>query len=189
MKKRLDVLLVERGSHMDGEYRIASVRPGTVRIPVLWTRIRTPNAVTVDIESPGTGPLGESGVDGYVVAGRTLEAELPRTVAAAVERDRARRQILAQAPNGPRAGGAPKRWHSDRVEEPSGQSDPSSSTQPAAMPALAGTEEGSAAALARATRICLALQERLLEIEAALDAAEMRRTADARSISTNCLRI
>ena len=60
------VLLVERGSHMDGEYRIASVRPGTVRIPVLWTRIRTPNGVTVDIESPGTGPLGESGVDGYV---------------------------------------------------------------------------------------------------------------------------
>ena len=60
------VLLIERGSHMDGEYRIASVRPGTVRIPVLWTRIRTPNAVTVDIDSPGTGPLGESGIDGYV---------------------------------------------------------------------------------------------------------------------------
>ena len=60
------ILLVERGSHMDGEYRIASVRPGTVRIPVLWTRIRTPNGVTVDIESPGTGPLGESGIDGYL---------------------------------------------------------------------------------------------------------------------------
>jgi type IV secretion system protein VirB10 len=60
------VLLIERGSHMDGEYRVASVKPGTVRIPVLWTRIRTPKAVTVDIDSPGTGPLGESGVDGYV---------------------------------------------------------------------------------------------------------------------------
>ena len=60
------VLLIERGSHMDGEYRIASVRPGSVRIPVLWTRIRTPLGVTVDIESPGTGPLGESGIDGYV---------------------------------------------------------------------------------------------------------------------------
>ena len=60
------VLLVERGSHMDGEYRVASVRPGTVRIPVLWTRIRTPHGVTVDIDSPGTGPLGESGIDGYV---------------------------------------------------------------------------------------------------------------------------
>jgi type IV secretion system protein VirB10 len=60
------VLLIERGSHLDGEYRIASVRPGTVRIPVLWTRIRTPNGVTVDIESPGTGQLGESGIDGYL---------------------------------------------------------------------------------------------------------------------------
>ena len=60
------VLLIERGSHMDGEYRITSVRPGTVRIPVLWTRIRTPQGVTVDIESPGTGQLGESGIDGHV---------------------------------------------------------------------------------------------------------------------------
>ena len=60
------VLLIERGSHMDGEYRMTSVRPGTVRIPVLWTRIRTPNGVTVDIDSPGTGPLGESGIDGFV---------------------------------------------------------------------------------------------------------------------------
>ena len=60
------VLLIERGSHMDGEYRIASVKPGTVRIPVLWTRIRTPNGVTVDIDSPGAGQLGESGIDGYV---------------------------------------------------------------------------------------------------------------------------
>jgi type IV secretion system protein VirB10 len=60
------VLLIERGSHLDGEYRIASVRPGTVRIPVLWTRIRTPLGVTVDINSPGTGPLGEAGIDGYV---------------------------------------------------------------------------------------------------------------------------
>jgi len=60
------VLLIERGSHLDGEYRIASVRPGTVRIPVLWTRVRTPLGVTVDIESPGTGALGESGIDGYV---------------------------------------------------------------------------------------------------------------------------
>ncbi|WP_300649047.1 type IV secretion system protein VirB10 [Hydrogenophaga sp.] len=60
------VLLIERGSHLDGEYRITSVRPGTVRIPVLWTRIRTPLGVTVEIDSPGTGQLGESGIDGYV---------------------------------------------------------------------------------------------------------------------------
>ncbi len=60
------VLLIERGSHLDGEYRTTSIRPGAVRIPVLWTRIRTPNGVTVDVESPGTGQLGESGIEGYV---------------------------------------------------------------------------------------------------------------------------
>jgi type IV secretion system protein VirB10 len=60
------VLLIERGSHLDGEYRSASVRPGSVRIPVLWTRVRTPHGVTVDIESPATGPLGESGMDAHV---------------------------------------------------------------------------------------------------------------------------
>jgi type IV secretion system protein VirB10 len=60
------VLLIERGSHLDGEYRIASVRPGTVRIPVLWTRIRTPLGVTVELDSAATGPLGESGIDGHV---------------------------------------------------------------------------------------------------------------------------
>lgn len=60
------VLLVERGSHLDGEYRITSVRPGAVRIPVLWTRLRTPLGVTVDLDSPATGTLGESGIDGHV---------------------------------------------------------------------------------------------------------------------------
>ncbi len=60
------IVLVERGSHVSGEYRIASVKPGMVRIPVLWTRIRTPLGVVVDIDSPATGPLGESGIDGYV---------------------------------------------------------------------------------------------------------------------------
>jgi type IV secretion system protein VirB10 len=60
------VLLIERGSQVDGEYRIASVRPGAVRIPVLWTRVRTPNGVTVDIESPASGSLGEAGIEGFV---------------------------------------------------------------------------------------------------------------------------
>ena len=60
------VLLIERGSHLDGEYRIANVRQGMVRVPVLWTRIRTPHGVTVDLDSPATGALGESGIDGEV---------------------------------------------------------------------------------------------------------------------------
>ena len=60
------VLLIERGSQVDGEYRVTSLRPGTVRIPVLWTRVRTPNGVIVNVESPATGPLGEAGLEGFV---------------------------------------------------------------------------------------------------------------------------
>jgi type IV secretion system protein VirB10 len=60
------VLLIERGSHLDGEYRVTQVRPGTTRIPALWTRLRTPGGVTVDLDSPATGPLGESGADAFV---------------------------------------------------------------------------------------------------------------------------
>ena len=60
------VVLAERGSHLDGEYRVVQVRPGVTRIPVLWTRIRMPNGVTVDLDSPATGGLGESGIGGYV---------------------------------------------------------------------------------------------------------------------------
>ena len=60
------VLLIERGSHLDGEYRVVQVRPGLTRIPVLWTRVRTPTGAFVDLDSPATGPLGESGIGGYV---------------------------------------------------------------------------------------------------------------------------
>lgn len=60
------VVLVERGSHLDGEYRMVTVRPGLTRIPVMWTRVRTPHGVTVDLDSPATGQLGESGMGGYV---------------------------------------------------------------------------------------------------------------------------
>ena len=60
------VLLIERGSHLDGEYRVTQVRPGSTRIPALWTRLRTPGGVTIDLDSPATGALGESGADAYV---------------------------------------------------------------------------------------------------------------------------
>ena len=60
------VVLIERGSHLDGEYRIVQVRPGLTRIPILWTRVRTPHGVTVDLDSPATGALGDSGITGEV---------------------------------------------------------------------------------------------------------------------------
>ena len=59
------VLLVERGSHLDGVYQ-AQVRVGQSRIAVLWERLRMPNGVVVDLVSPATGALGEAGVGGFV---------------------------------------------------------------------------------------------------------------------------
>jgi type IV secretion system protein VirB10 len=61
-----NVVLLEKGSHLDGEFHVVQIHPGLTRIPVIWTRIRTPAGVTADLESPATGSLGESGLDAYV---------------------------------------------------------------------------------------------------------------------------
>ena len=59
------VLLIERGSHLDGAYH-AQIKVGQTRVAVVWERLRMPNGVVVDLASPATGPLGEAGVDGFV---------------------------------------------------------------------------------------------------------------------------
>jgi len=42
------------------------MQQGETRIFVLWTRVETPSGVVVELGSPGTGPLGEAGVGGFV---------------------------------------------------------------------------------------------------------------------------
>jgi len=59
------VLLIERGSTVVGEHR-ADVELGKKVIFVLWTRIKTPNGVLINVDSPGTDELGGSGVSGWV---------------------------------------------------------------------------------------------------------------------------
>ncbi len=49
------VLLIERGSTISGEYD-ANVKQGMARIYVLWTRVKTPNGVVIDLDSPGADP-------------------------------------------------------------------------------------------------------------------------------------
>lgn len=59
------VLLVERGSKITGEYQ-SGMQQGQTRIFVLWNRIKTVHGVTINLDSPGTDPLGGSGMPGYV---------------------------------------------------------------------------------------------------------------------------
>jgi type IV secretion system protein VirB10 len=60
-----DILLLEKGSRLVGEYQ-SGVRQGQVRVFVTWNRVITPNGVDVKLESPGTGPLGRTGLAGWV---------------------------------------------------------------------------------------------------------------------------
>ena len=59
------VVLLDRGSKVVGHYQ-GGVQQGEARIFVVWSRVETPKGVVVELQSPGTGPLGEAGVDGWV---------------------------------------------------------------------------------------------------------------------------
>ncbi|MGB5834491.1 MAG: TrbI/VirB10 family protein, partial [Thiohalocapsa sp.] len=60
------VVLLDRGSQAMGEYKTATLTYGKRRIYMIWSSIRTPEGVVIDIDSPGTGPLGEAGVGGHI---------------------------------------------------------------------------------------------------------------------------
>ncbi len=59
------VVLLDRGSKVVGRYQ-GGMQQGETRIFVLWTRVVTPNGVVVELQSPGTGALGEAGLGGWV---------------------------------------------------------------------------------------------------------------------------
>ncbi|QAU23386.1 TrbI/VirB10 family protein [Dyella sp. M7H15-1] len=60
------VLLLERGSLLTGQYQSAQLTAGKKRIFVMWTRARMPNGVVVNLDSPSTDSVGRSGVDGKI---------------------------------------------------------------------------------------------------------------------------
>jgi type IV secretion system protein VirB10 len=60
------VVLLDRGSQAIGEYKSATLTYGKRRIYVVWSQIRTPEGVVIDIDSPGTGPLGRAGLSGHI---------------------------------------------------------------------------------------------------------------------------
>lgn len=59
------VLLIERGSSVFGEQNIQMTQ-GKARVSILWGRIETPKNVSINLDSPATGQLGEMGVNAKV---------------------------------------------------------------------------------------------------------------------------
>lgn len=59
------VLLLERGTKLTGQYQ-SGIKQGQSRLFVVFNRATTPRGVAVNLNSPGTGVLGESGMSGHV---------------------------------------------------------------------------------------------------------------------------
>lgn len=59
------ILLIERGTKAIGEYQ-GAVQNGLARIFMLWTELRTPNGVSIQLNSPVADALGGAGMGGYV---------------------------------------------------------------------------------------------------------------------------
>jgi type IV secretion system protein VirB10 len=58
-------IVIPQGSRVVGNYK-HGIQEGEERIFVVWNRIITPKGIDIEINSPGTGPLGRSGHSGWV---------------------------------------------------------------------------------------------------------------------------
>ncbi len=56
--------LVDKGSTLIGEYQ-SGMQQGEARLFVIWNRLITGTGINVDLNSPGTGPLGRAGLGGW----------------------------------------------------------------------------------------------------------------------------
>lgn len=59
------VLLIERGSSVFGEQNV-EIKQGQARVAIIWQKIETPKGISVNVDSPATGGLGEMGVGANV---------------------------------------------------------------------------------------------------------------------------
>ncbi|ASR90151.1 type IV secretion system protein VirB10 [Alcaligenes faecalis] len=59
------VVLIDAGTKFVG-YQSGGIEQGQPRAFVTWHRLETPSGVILNLGSPGTGPLGEAGVDGAI---------------------------------------------------------------------------------------------------------------------------
>jgi type IV secretion system protein VirB10 len=58
-------ILIPRGSHLIGEYR-SGLSNNQSRLFTVWTRIKEPNGIVIQLGSEGTDSLGRAGVTGQV---------------------------------------------------------------------------------------------------------------------------
>lgn len=56
-------VLIPRGSKLIGQYK-SGVAAGQTRAFIVWSRVLTPQGVSIDIASPGADRLGRGGLDG-----------------------------------------------------------------------------------------------------------------------------
>jgi type IV secretion system protein VirB10 len=59
------VVLIDAGTKFIG-YQQGVLSQGQPRIGVVWSRLETPQGVVIHLDSPGTGALGEAGLDGHI---------------------------------------------------------------------------------------------------------------------------
>lgn len=60
------LLLVEKMTEVLGEYAASSMQPGQRHLHILWTRLRKPGGITVELASPASDGLGGAGIAGLV---------------------------------------------------------------------------------------------------------------------------
>ena len=61
-----NVLLIEKGSKVIGSFRSGQLDDGMNRIFVIWEEIRTPNNLSIAVDSGASDTLGGSGIEGYI---------------------------------------------------------------------------------------------------------------------------
>jgi type IV secretion system protein VirB10 len=59
------VVLIDKGTRFIG-YQQGVLAQGQPRVGVVWSRLETPKGVVINLDSPGTGSLGEAGLDGFI---------------------------------------------------------------------------------------------------------------------------
>lgn len=106
-------VLIPRGSRVIGQYS-SGVSAGQKRIFIVWTRVITPEGVSIQLTSPGTDALGRGGLEGEVdrhfferIGGALLLSVVGAAGAAVV--DQPTTQVIIGATSGSQGSGAVQR--------------------------------------------------------------------------------